>query len=41
LTLVLAPNLGWESALLVSGALAVIAAALWFGIKPPEGAIQV
>jgi len=34
LTPVLAAYIGWESALLLSGALAVIAALLWFGVTP-------
>ena len=37
LTPVLAASLGWENALHVAGALSIIAAALWLGIRPPQG----
>jgi ACS family glucarate transporter-like MFS transporter len=35
LTPVLAASIGWEAALMVSAALAVVAALLWYGIRPP------
>ncbi len=35
LTPILAASIGWEGALLVSAALAVVAALLWFWIQPP------
>jgi len=38
---VLAAAVGWEATLLLSGTLAVIGAALWLGIKPPESAVRV
>jgi len=37
LTPVLAAWLGWEAALLVSASLAIIAALLWFGVRPGTG----
>ena len=36
LTPVLAAAFGWEAALLISAALAIAAAGLWFGVKPRE-----
>jgi dipeptide/tripeptide permease len=36
LTPVIAKYIGWENALLVAAILAVIAAGLWFGIRPEE-----
>jgi ACS family glucarate transporter-like MFS transporter len=37
LTPVLAASLGWENALHVAAALSIIGAALWLGIRPPQG----
>ena len=38
LTPVLAASIGWEAALMVSAALAVVAALLWCWIRPPAAA---
>jgi cyanate permease len=35
LTPVLAASIGWEAALMVSAALAIVAAVLWCWIRPP------
>jgi ACS family glucarate transporter-like MFS transporter len=34
----LAASMGWEAALMVSAALAVVAALLWYWIRPPADA---